>query len=298
MHFAPLKGNFDRLTWSMTEGFPLKRTLSRKPSILLGQSQPLPRWEIHKMEIVVSAPLGFQEKDLLDGLVDFIFPRDCILTGEPLEAGPWQHLSTRGVAQLERITDPRCATCGHPFWGVLVGPRNCPHCINLSPAFGRALCAFRSKGAMRHLIHRMKYRNEPFLARDLVLFALEDVSVQRHLAGSFLIPVPLYQSRQHARGYNQARILAKEFSLHVAGCAFLDVLERTRDTGQQVKFNREQRVQNMDDAFRISKKSKLPAGRYVVVDDVLTTGATLSACAVALRIGGASHIDAVALAHG
>jgi ComF family protein len=151
---------------------------------------------------------------------------------------------------------------------------------------------------MRHLVHRIKYRNEPFLAKDLVQLALEDDVFRRHLAGSFLVPVPLYRARHQERGYNQAEVLAKEFAQQTPGCTYMHILERTRDTGQQVKLGRELRVQNMDDAFRISPKQKLPAGRYVVIDDVLTTGATLSACATALRIGGASHIDAATIAHG
>ncbi len=248
--------------------------------------------------MAVNETCTLKEQELLDGLLDFIFPRDCILTGEPLEGGPWRHLSSQGVAKLQRIADPRCATCGHPFFGILVGPRSCTHCAGLSPAFGRAVCAFQLKDAMRHLVHRMKYRDEPFLAKDLVQLALEDDVFKRHLAGSFLVPVPLYQARHQERGYNQAEVLAKELARQAPGCTYMQILERTRDTGQQVKLGRELRVQNMDDAFRILPKKKLPAGRYVVIDDVLTTGATLSACATALRIGGASHIDAATIAHG
>ena len=240
----------------------------------------------------------FKEQELLDGMLDFIFPRDCILTGEPLEAGPWRHLSANGAAKLLRITDPRCTTCGHPFFGWVDGPRSCPHCIGLSPAFGRAVCAFLLKDAMRHLIHRMKYRREPFLATDLVGLCLEDAVFRRHLAGSFLVPVPLYQTRHRERGYNQAEVLAKEFAQQIPGCTYMQILERIRDTGQQVRFGREERVQNMDDAFRLLPDKKIRAGRFVVIDDVLTTGATLSACAAALRIGGASHIDAATIAHG
>ena len=79
------------------------------------------------------------EADLVRGLVDLVFPRDCAVTGAPLDAEPLRHLSPEGARRLERIADPRCATCGHPFFGVLVAPRRCPRCGGLNPACGRAL---------------------------------------------------------------------------------------------------------------------------------------------------------------
>ena len=238
------------------------------------------------------------EDDLVRGLADLLFPRDCAVTGAPLDDEPGRHLSSAGALRLERIADPRCATCGHPFFGVLVAPRRCPHCAGLDPAFGRAVCPFRARGEVRELVHRVKYRAEPWLISDLGAVALEDPLFRRHLSGSVLVPVPLHASRLRERGYNQAEVLARELAARVAGCSCLDLLERRRDTGQQVRLGRDERVENMDDAFGVRPGLRVPKARLVVVDDVLTTGATLSACASALRVGGARCVDAAALAHG
>lgn len=238
------------------------------------------------------------EADLTSGLADLLFPRDCAVTGVPLDGDCDGHLSPEGVLQLERIADPRCATCGHPFFGVLVAPRRCPHCAGMEPAFGRAVCPFRARGEIRELVHRIKYRAEPWLLADLAKAALEDALFRRHLAGSVLVPVPLHPDRLRERGYNQAYELAQELASRVSGCTCRDLLVRWRDTGQQVRLGRMERVENMDDAFRVRPGIRVPQSRLVVIDDVLTTGATLSACATELRISGARCVDAAALAHG
>ena len=147
-------------------------------------------------------------------------------------------------------------------------------------------------------MHRIKYREEPWLAEDLARLALADDVFRRHLAGSTLVPVPLHADRRRERGYNQAEVLARALARLTPGTSCLDLLERTRDTAQQVRLGREARVENMDDAFRVRPGRRVPGGRLVVIDDVLTTGATLSACAAALLVGGARKVDAAALAHG
>lgn len=237
--------------------------------------------------------------DLDRGLLDLVFPRDCVVTQEAMDEGTRLHLSDRGATELIRIHDPRCQTCGHPFEGLLEGERECPHCEGLHPEFHRAVCAFRARGAVRDIIHRIKYGRSPSLAEDLADAASEDEDFRRHLAGSVLVPVPLHPRRRRQRGYNQAERIARALAARVPGCQPGCVLEKHSETVSQTKLDREERRKNVSRAFRLARGAVIdPGRRYVVLDDVLTTGATLHACARVLRQAGATHVDAAALAHG
>jgi ComF family protein len=237
--------------------------------------------------------------DLDRGCFDLVFPRDCAVTQNPMDDEVRLHLSAAGAEQLPRITDPRCLTCGHPFEGILEGDRACPHCLDLRPAFARAVCAFRARGPARRIIHRIKYERCPFLADDLAHVALSDTVFRRHLAGSVLVPVPLHVARRFDRGYNQAERIAEVLAAQVAGCRAEFLLRKQHETLSQTRLGRQERRQNVAGAFVVAPdRSVDPATRYVVIDDVLTTGATLHACAVALRKAGAECVDAAALAHG
>lgn len=233
------------------------------------------------------------------GLFDVAFPRDCAVTQEPMDDEPWPHLSAAGADRLPRIHDPRCLTCGHPFEGILEGERACPHCLDLRPAFARAVCAFRARGPARRIIHRIKYEHCPFLVDDLAAAALDDDVFRRHLAGSVLVPVPLHAARQFERGYNQAERIATILARHAAGCRAQFLLRKRHETISQTRLGRQERRQNVAGAFVVAEGAAVdPQARYVVVDDVLTTGATLHACAIALKSAGATHVDAAALCHG
>lgn len=237
--------------------------------------------------------------DLDRGLLDLIFPRDCAVTQSPLDQGAYRHLSPEGAAALPRIADPRCLTCGHPFDGWLEGERSCPHCIALHPAFDRALCVFRAKGPVRQILHRIKYERSPYLADDLVAAACTDEPFRRHLAGSVLVPVPLHTAKAWSRGYNQSERIAVGLARLIPGCTAEALLEKHHPTESQTRLDRTQRLRNVAKAFRLKRGQAVdPSRRYVVIDDVLTTGATLHACATVLRAAGAKSVDAAALAHG
>lgn len=196
---------------------------------------------------------------------------------------------------LELIFPDRCASCGGGAGGLL-----CAACrAGLRPYPAEAptagldamAVAWIYDGAVRRAVHAMKYRR-----RRRVAGALADAMADGLPAplADALIPVPLHAGRLAERGFNQAEELARRLGrrwglpLCVAG------LERGRDTGHQARLGRDERQSNVAGAF--VWRGPAPPPRVVLVDDILTTGATLAACAEVLRAAGAREVGAVALA--
>jgi ComF family protein len=156
---------------------------------------------------------------------------------------------------------------------------------------------FQTEGTFQSLAHAMKYegfeRLGVWLGREL-----GKAVVEREIRADFLIPIPLHKRKFRERGYNQAEAIARGVSA-VAGIPVrADIVRRTRFTETQTKLNVEARQKNMEDAFRVipPKNELLRGKRCILVDDVITTGATLNACAEELRNAGASSVVAASLA--
>ncbi|WP_309398025.1 ComF family protein [Cerasicoccus maritimus] len=231
--------------------------------------------------------------------LDLIYPRECLVTGEPVENNsPCRYLSIPALERIYFIHEPHCGTCGAPFFGELIALRDCPHCRELNPAYanGRSLFFLRDTG--REFIHELKYRNGQRLVPDLSPILRRAPRYLEFLAGSILVPIPLHPVRERERGYNQSLLIALQLG-EISGCPVQDILERVKFTETQTRLDRSQRQANMRDAFAVKKGVNLsPDQRLVLVDDVFTTGATLNSAAKILLKAGVQQIDVATLGHG
>ena len=157
--------------------------------------------------------------------------------------------------------------------------------------------------ALSRIIWNCKYRNLPHLAEPLAAWLADTVAglpdIRRHIYGnSLLVPVPLHPHRMAERGYNQAQLLSMALSRIMALPMEADAMERVHNTASQVqRATRGERLANMRGAF--SAREDLVAGRdVIIVDDVSTTGATLTSCAHALRDSGARSVIGLVIARG
>ena len=232
--------------------------------------------------------------------LDVVFPRCCVHCGGVAEGDRLRHLCPACARQLFVVEPPHCTTCGHPFYGEMEENRLCPHCEALEPKFGEGKTAILLKGPGRSLVHVLKYHGGLHVLEDMVAIMRETPGYTDYLRGVVLVPVPLHPKKQRRRRYNQSRLLADCAVLAAGGMTRVEeLLCRVVHTESQTHYDRAARQRNLKNAFALAPGATInPAQRYVLVDDVFTTGSTLNACATVLRRGGALILDVVTFGHG
>ena len=200
-------------------------------------------------------------------------------------------------AAVDFIAPPYCAGCGFPF-DFDEGPDAlCGACMREPPAFDRARAALRYNDVGRGLVLGFKYRDRTHAA---IAFAAWMARAGGALVtgADAVAPVPLHRLRLFTRRYNQAALLAREVG-RLAGARFVpDLLERTRATPSQAGLSRSARFANVRGAFAVRRRhrGRVAGGRVLLIDDVMTTGATAGACAATLKRAGAERVDVLVLA--
>jgi ComF family protein len=230
-------------------------------------------------------------------VMEWTFPRTCLRCGSFLGDECPGYVCGRCRADYALITGSVCAICGSPHLTELLPGRLCPNCVAASPAFFRARSLFLYRGTGAHLIHALKYEGGRWAEAEIQHLLQNAEEIQTYLQAATVIPVPLHRRKLRHRGYNQAMVVARAIAGVVPEVSIWDGMVRARDTPSQTDLSRKQRQRNVRGAFALGRKSP-PSGRLVLVDDVLTTGATLGEAAKALHRVGRKEISAFTLAHG
>jgi competence protein ComFC len=202
--------------------------------------------------------------------------------------------------KVKFIKPPLCQRCGTAFQGEITTLFVCGNCKDLDLYFSHARAAVGADDVVRQILHKYKYHKalwvEPFLAGLLNAAA---VPALRGGAWDIIIPVPLHPRRRAEREFNQAERLGRFLSRATGIPLETWVLRRVVDTPTQTHLSRKERAENMRKAFAFrGPRERIEGRRIVLFDDVLTTGATASACARVLRNHGASEVCAWTLARG
>jgi ComF family protein len=218
--------------------------------------------------------------------LDLLFPRWCVGCGREGD-----FICASCQRSLPRIMPPLCPRCGQPQMNANL----CPTCVGWPAYIDGIRAPFKFDGVIRQAIHEMKYNSLRTMAALLGGW-LGDYLAANPLPAEVLVPVPLHRQRLRERGYNQSRLLAQELS-RLTGLPLVDdCLIRERNTTPQARTpTAEQRRRNVADAFSCRDR-RLEARPVLLIDDVSTSGATLDACAQALKAAGASSVWGLVIA--
>jgi ComF family protein len=225
----------------------------------------------------------------LNHLIDALFPADCEACDRPLPAGANASLCVPCRSAMVAPPEPTCPVCGAPL-----AVASCPACSHHPPVFSRARAAALYLPAATGLnptaaaVQALKYRGRRRIADALGALLAERYPFD---ASAVLVPVPLHPKRLRARGFNQAVLLARALARRRGLAVAPRLLVRRRSTDAQTGLGAAERRANLRDAFAVRPSLRVPDRPLVLIDDVLTTGATADACARALRAGGALSVD-------
>lgn len=227
-------------------------------------------------------------RGLANEVLDLLFPPRCQVCGE-LSADPFCATCLQAV---EFIAPPACLFCGAPIRPTWPAAQLCADCRE-----GRALSGARSAGLhagpLREAIIRYKFDGRTRLAAPLAAMLVEVVRTEIETVGlplgecAALVPVPLHPGRRSWRGFDQAEMLCAAMADEVGLPVWTDVIARIRNTTPQVHLRGLSRRENVRGAFAARRRWKLRGVALILVDDVFTTGATMSECAQVLREAGA-----------
>lgn len=229
-------------------------------------------------------------------MFNLVFPQDCKVCTQPVAHAGRIPVCLCCLAQPSPMAaDYFCSQCRTPFLndGPLDDHGVCSRCRSGLTGYDSAYSYGYYEGVLKDLIHLFKYARIAPLAQPLGNLLLSALPLDQRF--DLVVPVPLHWRRRLWRGFNQAELLARPLA-HRLGVTVNDALRRTRNTETQASLSPSERRSNVAGAFVLRNPNAVRGLRILLIDDVLTTGATVGAAATVLRHGGARHVAVLTLA--
>lgn len=205
------------------------------------------------------------------------------------------YLCSRCISKIAFIGENVCPVCGRPDFTEI-----CPSCWENRPPYKMARAAGLYEGILKEGIQRLKYNGHRHLVPTLGGFLIRAFRKENEWQGKIdlVIPIPMDKRRQRERGFNQSELLARYLSKSLSIPFNNHILLKSRRTSPQVNLTREQRLVNLVDVFYLSPNASISGKRILLVDDVYTTGATVTECTNTLLRGRSKEVSVLTLARG
>ncbi|MFH1074729.1 MAG: ComF family protein [Candidatus Firestonebacteria bacterium] len=236
-------------------------------------------------------------KNILTGILDAVFPANCKTCGKKMKADRAVCFCGACWSTIRKIKEPFCVYCGKQL--ALPNEHFCADCTVSRLSFVDNRSAGVYEGVLKEAIHEFKYKGKKRLGKCLGKLMVDYLKENGGLDDiDLIIPVPISENKIEKREYNQAEILAGYIGRSFEIPVLKDVLERTKDTSAQYELSRDERFRNVNGAFDIKHPEKIKWACILLVDDLLTSGATADECSRMLLGAGASQIRVFTLARG
>ncbi|MDR0819940.1 MAG: ComF family protein [Endomicrobium sp.] len=229
-------------------------------------------------------------------IVNFFYPVTCSVCGDDLSFLSQTKICGKCKESFPVIKNLLCQKCGMPLYD---GGEYCYTCKKHPKeyTFDKMRSVYLYKDSLRSLILKFKYSDRSFLAKDFGLSMYEMMKLHSfYNDAKFIIPVPLNIVRRIKRGYNQAELLANEISVKAGIPILKNVLFRKKITKPQFKLSKLERAKNIKDSFFVKNSGILKSKSVILIDDIATTSATVSACSLALKTAGTKKVYVLTLA--
>jgi competence protein ComFC len=239
-------------------------------------------------------------RGLFKGFMDLIYPNCCLACKNKISSAKEQRFVCASCwDKIERNHPPFCASCGRHL--NIKNPKDnaCSSCLQTKFYFDRAFSPCIYTGIIKKLIHEFKYSGKDYLGKPLGSLMNEFIR-DYHLPVEyldFIIPMPLHKSRLREREFNQAEILSREVGKEFNKIVLADTLIRTKPTKTQTELAIEKRRQNVEKSFRVNRPEGIKNANLLLIDDVLTTGATANEATKILKEAGANIVLLLTLAN-
>jgi ComF family protein len=235
-------------------------------------------------------------------LINFLYPPRCAACDAPLDESVTYRVCAECLSRAEPVPGPHCEVCGGPIESVMNAETRCARCLANPPSYRRAVAFARYRssaedvpGTLPALLRRHKYGLDQSVGRALAEYFGDELPLDAR-EYDLVIPIPLHRRRLWWRGFNQAALLADEIARRLSLPVDATAVARTRFTPPQTARDHDARRRNVRRAFAVKHPDRLSGMRVLLVDDVMTTGATVDECSRSMIAAGAASVDVFTLA--